>query len=63
VAIRKQFTQPLQVSETPEMRDRIIAIADRENISQGQVIRDLIKAGIAARERKSVAAYPEAVGE
>ena len=60
MAIRKTFTQPLQVSETPEMRDRIIAIADRENISQGQVIRDLIKAGIAARERKSLQQFPEA---
>lgn len=46
---------PLQVSETPEIRDRIRAIAQRESISQAQVIRDLIRAGIDAREQQSEA--------
>lgn len=50
MAVKKKFTQPLQVVETEEMRDRINTIAEAENISQAQVIRELIAAGIEARE-------------
>lgn len=46
---------PLQVSETPDIRDRIRAIAVREGISQAQVVRDLIRAGLEDRERQSEA--------
>jgi hypothetical protein len=50
VAIEAKYTHPLQVVETEEMRDRIKAVADREKISQAQVIRDILAAGIEARE-------------
>lgn len=53
MAVEAKYTAPLQVVETRETRDRIIAIADAEKISQAQVIRDIIAAGIAERERIS----------
>lgn len=53
MAVESKYTAPLQVVETQETRDRIIAIADAEKISQAQVIRDLIAAGISERERIS----------
>ena len=45
--------QPLQVVVTPEMRKRIKTIAEREGVSQAAVIRDILDAGIAAREGDS----------
>lgn len=51
---RKFAPAPIPVVETPEMRARIKAIADREDISQAQVIRELIGAGIVERERQSL---------
>lgn len=45
--------QPLQVVETPEMRRRIKAIADREKVSQASVVRDILRAGIDQREQRS----------
>lgn len=51
MAIRAKYTQPLQVVETPETRDRIKAIADREGVSQAQVIREIIAAGLPEREK------------
>lgn len=58
MALKAKYEAPLQVVETKEMRDRIIAIADAEDISQAQVIRDILAHGIewreqAARERAS----------
>lgn len=53
MAVKSQYTAPLQVVETPEMRDRVKAISDAEEISQAQVIRDILVAGIDARERES----------
>lgn len=50
MAIKAKYQAPLQVVETEEMRDRIIAISDAEVISQAQVIRDILAAGIDARE-------------
>jgi predicted DNA-binding protein len=50
MAVKKKFTQPLQVVETEETRDRITAIAEAEEISQAQVIRELIHAGLEDRE-------------
>jgi len=53
MAVTAKYTQPLQVVETPETRDRIKAIADREGISQAQVIREVLAYGLPARERRS----------
>lgn len=53
MAVKAKFRAPLQVVETEEMRDRIVAIAEREEISQAQVIREILAEGIEAREAKS----------
>jgi hypothetical protein len=53
VAVTGKYTDPLQVSETPEVRARINAIADRDGVSQAQVIRDIIGYGLRWRENKS----------
>jgi predicted DNA-binding protein len=53
MAVKAKFEAPLQVVETREMRDRIVAIAEREEISQAQVIREILAAGIEAREAES----------
>jgi predicted DNA-binding protein len=55
MAVEAKYTAPLQVVETRETRDRIIAIAEREKISQAQVIREIIAAGLEAREQASQA--------
>jgi hypothetical protein len=54
MAIKKKYVKPLQVVETQEMRDRIAAIAEREEISQAQVCRELHAAAIDAREKLSL---------
>lgn len=54
MAVQARYTAPIQVVETPEMRERIVQIADREGISQAQVIREIIAAGISARESLSL---------
>lgn len=54
MAVEAKYTDPLQVVETPEMRGRIKAIADREKISQAQVIREILAGGIDEREKLSV---------
>lgn len=53
MAVKAKYEAPLQVVETREMRDRIVAIAEREEISQAQVIREILAAGIEAREAQS----------
>jgi hypothetical protein len=53
MAVEAKYTQPLQVVETAEMRGRIIDIAEREKISQAQVIREILADGIEAREALS----------
>jgi hypothetical protein len=53
MAVKAKYEVPLQVVETKEMRDRIIAIADAEEISQAQVIRDILAHGIEWREREA----------
>lgn len=53
MALKAKYEAPLQVVATKEMRDRIIAIAEAEEISQAQVIRDILAAGIDAREEFS----------
>lgn len=54
MAVEAKYTQPLQVVETPQMRERITVIADREKISQAQVIREILARGIDERELESV---------
>lgn len=53
MSVKAKYTAPLQVVETEAIRARIIAIADAEEISQAQVIRDIIADGISTRERRS----------
>lgn len=53
MAVKAKYQAPLQVVETEEMRNRVTAIADAEEISQAQVIRDILAAGIEAREALS----------
>lgn len=53
MAVEARYTAPLQVVETREKRDRIVAIAEAEKISQAQVIREIIEAGLEAREELS----------
>lgn len=59
MAVQARYTAPIQVVETPAMRDRIMAIADREGISQAQVIREILTAGIERRESLSLAGARE----
>ena len=59
MAVKAKYTQPLQVVETPEHRDRIAVISEREDISQAQVIRDLIEMGLEQREAQSLRDFPE----
>lgn len=54
MALVKRYEIPLQVSATPEVRARIKAIADGENLSQAQVIREILDAGLAKREAISI---------
>lgn len=53
MAVTAKYAKPLQVVETPEMRARITAIADAEQISQAQVCRELFALAIDQRERQS----------
>ena len=52
MAIKAKYEAPLQVVETREMRDRVTAIAELEEISQAQVIRDILAHGIDVTERQ-----------
>lgn len=49
-----RYTTALPVYVEPDRRKRIQAIADRERISMAQVIREIIDAGLLAREGKQV---------
>jgi predicted DNA-binding protein len=60
MAVQARFTTPTQVVETPEMKARIEAIADREGISYAQVVRDIVRYGIEWRE-DSAQATPAAL--
>lgn len=53
VAVEAKYTAPLQVVATPVLRDRVKTIADAEHISQAQVMREILEAGIDDRERLS----------
>lgn len=54
MAVTKQYEGlPLQVVATSEMKQRVIAIADVEKISQAQVIREILEDGLPKREKKA----------
>lgn len=48
----------LQVLETPEIHARLRVVADREGVTVPSVVRDLIRSGLASRERQSVELFP-----
>jgi hypothetical protein len=50
MAVKAKYEAPLQVVETTEMRDRVKAIADAEEVSQAQVCRDMFAHAIEWRE-------------
>ena len=54
---RKYEGKPLQVVCTPEMRERIEQVAAADRVSQAQVIREIIDAGIVRREKKAGITY------
>lgn len=47
---RARLTKPIQVLVEPQLRNRIVKVADLEGLSMAQVIRDIIWSGIATRE-------------
>lgn len=49
MALTAKYTDALPVYVTAEVRQRIRATADREEISQAQVVREIIEAGIDKR--------------
>lgn len=53
MAVKKKYTNPLQVVATPEQRARIMKIAEDDEVSQAAVIRDMIDMALDAREKKS----------
>lgn len=53
MAVSAKYTAPLQVVETPEMRDRVKAIAEAEKVSQAEVLRDMNRHSIEWREALS----------
>ena len=53
MAPKARYTHPISVVETPQMRSRVIAIAQTEGISQTQVFRDLHEMAIDQREAQS----------
>lgn len=55
MAVQARYTKPTQVVETPDMKARITRIADKENVSYAQVVRDLVRMGIDVRETLSPA--------
>jgi cytidylate kinase len=49
---RAQYTKALPVYVIPSVKARIEAVAEREDTSMAQVIRDIIDAGLEAREKR-----------
>lgn len=44
----------IQYRDTLEMRQRLIALAKRDGVSESDVLRDLVREGLAARERREL---------
>ena len=53
MAIERRYDDLLQVTIEKEWRARVKAIADREKISEAQVVRELVHTHLPARERIS----------
>lgn len=53
MAVKAKYTDPISVVETPEVRARIARIADREELSQAEVIRQIIRMALDEREIQS----------
>ncbi len=54
MAKRKKLTVQLPpTSCTPEMRDRVVGIADKEGISIGELVRDAISLFLSSHDSKS----------
>lgn len=51
MAIERQYTDPLQVVDTPVMAERLTHVADVRKVSRARVIRELLAAGIAQAEQ------------
>lgn len=47
MARKAKYTQSLPVYVTPEVREQILKIAEVEEISQAEVVRELIRLGLA----------------
>jgi cytidylate kinase len=50
---KAQYTKALPVYVQEDRKERILRIADAEDISMAQVIREIIDAGLEARERRT----------
>lgn len=46
MARKAKYTQSLPVYVVPGVRERILEIADRQEVSQAEVVRDLIDKGL-----------------
>lgn len=46
MARKAKYTQSLPVYVTPEVRERILEIAERREVSQAEVVRELIDKGL-----------------
>jgi len=53
MALEAQYTAQMQWVDTPEMKARVEAIAASEKVSKASVVRDIMTAGIHAREQRS----------
>ena len=59
MAVTRRYGQPLQVVIEDPVRERLKRIADREGISQAQVVREIIMTGIDDRDRTSLQNYSD----
>lgn len=53
MALTAKYVKPLQIVATQKMRDEVAAIADAEERSLADVLRELIQAGLDTRSRRS----------
>lgn len=44
----------IQFRDTLEMRQRLTTLAERDGVSESDVLRDLVREGMAARERREL---------
>lgn len=53
MALERQYTEPMQWVDTPEMKDRVERLHTVRRVSRAQVIRELVASGIDAAEREA----------